>query len=61
MAEKTAKPHREVGLGAAVAIMAMVLAIMVVGKLFLNFDTGMLCLIVALATTMVYVFGYGFT
>ena len=61
MAEKTAKPHREVGLGAAVAIMAMVLAIMVVGKLFLNFDTGMLCLIVALATTIVYVFGYGFT
>ncbi len=61
MAEKTAKPHREVGLGAAVAIMAMILAIMVVGKLFLNFDTGMLCLIVALATTMVYVFGYGFT
>lgn len=61
MAEKTAKPYKEVKLGGAIAIMVMILAIMIVGKLFMNFDTGMLCLIVALATTIVYVFGYGFT
>ena len=53
MAEKTAKPHKEVKLGGAIAIMVMILAIMIVGKLFMNFDTGMLCLIVALATDAV--------
>ena len=61
MAEKVVKPHKEVGLGGAVLIMLMILAIMVLGKLFMNFDTGMLCLIVALATTCVFVFVYGFT
>ena len=61
MAEKVVKPHKEVGLGGAVLIMHMILAIMVLGKLFMNFDTGMLCLIVALATTCVFVFVYGFT
>ena len=61
MAEKVVKPHKEVGLGGAVLIMLMILAIIVLGKLFMNFDTGMLCLIVALATTCVFVFVYGFT
>ncbi len=61
MAEKGVKPRGEVGLGGAVLIMLMILAIMVLGKLVMNFDTGMLCLIVALATTCVFVFVYGFS
>lgn len=61
MSEQTTKQRKEVGLNGAIGIMTMILVIMVVGKLFMNFDTGMLCLIVAMATTVIYVFGYGFT
>ena len=61
MSSKAERQHREVGLGGAIAILLMVLLIMVMGKLILNFDTGMLVLIVALATTIVYVGIYRFT
>ena len=55
------RTHREVGLVGAVLILLMILFIMVMGKLVLNFDTGMLVLIVAMATTIVYVGIYRFT
>ena len=55
------RTHREVGLVGAVLILLMILFIMVMGKLVLNFDTGMLVLIVAMATTIVYVGVYRFT
>ncbi len=55
------KQHKEVSLTGAVCVLLMILGIMIVGKLFLNFDTGMLVLIVSLFTTIVYSFGYGFS
>ena len=55
------RTHKEVGLVGAVLILLMILFIMVMGKLVLNFDTGMLVLIVAMATTIVYVGVYRFT
>lgn len=61
MSNKVERVHKEVGLGGAVGILLMILFIMIVGKLFMNFDTGMLVLIVALATTIIYVYGYRFT
>lgn len=53
--------QQKVGLKGALSILAMILFIMVVGKLVMNFNTGMLVMIVAVATTIVYVWGYGFT
>ena len=53
--------HREVGLKGSVFILFTILAMMIVGKLFMGFDTAILIMMVSVVTSAIYVFGYGFT
>lgn len=53
--------EKKVSLGASVLIFAAILAIIVIGKLVLNFDTAILLMLVGIFTTAVYCFGYGFS
>jgi len=53
--------EKKVSLATSVFIFAAILAIIVIGKLVLNFDTAILLMLVGIFTTAVYCFGYGFT
>src|SRR6056297_1026826 len=53
--------HKEVGLTSSIAVFATILAIIMVGKLILGFDTALLLMIVSMFTSFIYVLGYKFT
>jgi NhaC family Na+:H+ antiporter len=53
--------HKEVGLTSSIAVFATILAIIMVGKLILGFDTALLLMIVSMFTSFVYVLCYKFT
>lgn len=52
---------REISLTGALSILGLILATMIVGKLFLKFDTAILIMMISVMTTAIYVFYYRFT
>ncbi len=53
--------HRDISLGGAILIFAVILSIIVVGRLIFGFDVALLLMFIGMFTTAVYVFHYKYT
>ncbi len=53
--------HKEISLGGAVLIFAIILSIIVVGRLILGFDVALLLMFIGMFTTAVYVYYYNYS